>query len=169
MLLGIFLIMRFEAILAIAWSLSGYKELKLTTKLFIGCRLLIETKYELSKFGHAENSYFRVSTRFLRKFLGQYYMVFASFSGPLDWIVHILVWFERSLHPAQVRWQSCPWELRWMTSQVDEGMWIHLGGSGANGLIHSFSLLFAVLNCKFSLFLIHRSFFGKKEVRCWNM
>lgn len=29
-----------------------------------------------------------------------------------------------------------------MTSQVDEGMWIHLSGSGANGLIHSFSLLF---------------------------
>ena len=103
LLLGIFLIMRFEAILAIAWSLSGYKELKLTTKLFIGCRLLIQTKYELSKFGHAENSYFRVSTRFLRKFLGQYYMVFASFSGPLHLSVLILVWFERSLHPAQVR------------------------------------------------------------------
>ena len=36
--------MGFEAIQAIAWSLSGYKELKLTTKLFIGCRLLIQTQ-----------------------------------------------------------------------------------------------------------------------------
>ena len=45
-------------------------------------------------------------------------------------------------------------------------MWIHLGGSGANGLNHSFSVLFAVLKYNFSLFLIHRSFFGKKDVRC---
>ena len=36
--------MRFEAIQAIAWSLFGYKELKLTTKLFIGCCLLIQTQ-----------------------------------------------------------------------------------------------------------------------------
>ena len=32
---------------------------------------------------------------------------FASFSGVLDWIVLILVWFERSLHSAQVSGQSC--------------------------------------------------------------
>ena len=43
-LLGIFLKMRFEAVLAIAWSLSGYKELKLTTELFTGCCLLIQTQ-----------------------------------------------------------------------------------------------------------------------------
>ena len=36
--------MRFEAVLAIAWSLSGYKELKLTTELFTGCCLLIQTQ-----------------------------------------------------------------------------------------------------------------------------
>jgi len=29
--------MHFEAIQAIAWSVFGYKDLKLTTKLFIGC------------------------------------------------------------------------------------------------------------------------------------
>ena len=32
----------------------------------------------------------------------------AFFSGVLDWIVLILVWFERSLHFAQVIGQSCP-------------------------------------------------------------
>ena len=36
--------MHFEAIQAIAWSLFGYKELKLTTKLFIGCCPLIKTQ-----------------------------------------------------------------------------------------------------------------------------
>ena len=33
---------------------------------------------------------------------------FASFSGVLDRIVLILVWFERSLHSAQATGQSCP-------------------------------------------------------------
>ena len=33
---------------------------------------------------------------------------FASFSAILDLIVLILVWFERSLHSAQVSEQSCP-------------------------------------------------------------
>ena len=32
----------------------------------------------------------------------------AFFSHVLDWIVLILVWFERSLHFAQVIAQSCP-------------------------------------------------------------
>ena len=32
---------------------------------------------------------------------------FACFSGVLVWIVLILVWFERSLHSAQVRGQIC--------------------------------------------------------------
>ena len=43
-LLGIFRKMHFETIQAIAWSLFGYKELKITTKLFIGCCLLIQTQ-----------------------------------------------------------------------------------------------------------------------------
>ena len=63
---------------------------------------------------------------------------FAFFSGVLDWIVFILVWFERPLHSAHVSRQSCPWPLKLMTSQVVEGMWIHTqavtGSSGANGL-----------------------------------
>ena len=38
---------------------------------------------------------------------------FSSFSGVLDWIVLILVWFERSLHwTAQVSEESCPWPLK---------------------------------------------------------
>ena len=53
---------------------------------------------------------------------------FASFSGVLDWIVLILVWFERSLHSAQVSGQSCPWRLKLMTSQRVERMWIRTGG-----------------------------------------
>ena len=53
---------------------------------------------------------------------------FASFSGVLDWIVLILVWFERSLQSAQVSEQSCPWPLKLMTSQGVERTWIHMSG-----------------------------------------
>ena len=55
---------------------------------------------------------------------------FASFSGVLDWIVLILVWFERSLHSAQVSAESCPWPLKLMTSQRVERSWIRTGGYG---------------------------------------
>ena len=55
---------------------------------------------------------------------------FASFSGVLDWIVLILVWFERSLRSAQVSGQSCPWPLKLMTSQGVERTWIRTGGYG---------------------------------------
>ena len=55
---------------------------------------------------------------------------FALFSGVLDWIVLILVWFERSLHSAHISGQSCPWPLKLMTSQVVEGTWIRTGGYG---------------------------------------
>ena len=50
------------------------------------------------------------------------------FSGVLDWIVLILVWFKRSLHSAQVSGQSCPWPLKLMMSQVVERTWIRMGG-----------------------------------------
>ena len=46
----------------------------------------------------------------------------------------ILVWFERSLHSAQVSGQSCPRPLKLMTSQAVERTWIGTGGLGANGL-----------------------------------
>ena len=55
---------------------------------------------------------------------------FASFSGVLDWIVLILVWFERSLHSAQVSEESCPWPLKLVTSQRVERTWICTGGYG---------------------------------------
>ena len=55
---------------------------------------------------------------------------FACFSGVLDWIVLILVWFERSLHSAQVSKESCPWPLKLMTSQWVERTWIRTGGYG---------------------------------------
>ena len=55
---------------------------------------------------------------------------FAPFSGVLDWIVLILVWFERSLHSARVSGQSCPWTLKLMTSQRVERTWIRTGGYG---------------------------------------
>ena len=55
---------------------------------------------------------------------------FASFSGVLDWIVLILIWFERSLHSAQVSRQSCTWRLKLMTSQAVERTWICTGGYG---------------------------------------
>ena len=43
---------------------------------------------------------------------------FAFFASVLDWIVLILVWFERSLHAAHVSGQSCPWLFKLMMSQV---------------------------------------------------
>ena len=52
----------------------------------------------------------------------------AFFSGVLDWIVLILVWFERFLHSAQVSGQSFPWPLKCMTSQEVEATWIRMGG-----------------------------------------
>ena len=55
---------------------------------------------------------------------------FAFFSGVLDWIVLILVWFERSLHSAQVSRQSYPWQSKLMTSQAVERTWIHMGVYG---------------------------------------
>ena len=53
---------------------------------------------------------------------------FASFSCVLDWIVLILVWFERSLHFTRVTEESCPWTLKLMTSQRVERTWIRTGG-----------------------------------------
>ena len=47
-----------------------------------------------------------------------------------DRIVLILVWFERSLHLAQVSGQSCPWPLKMMTSPAGEETWIRTGGNG---------------------------------------
>ena len=54
--------------------------------------------------------------------------LFAFFTGVLDWIVRILVLFERSLHSAQVSRQSYPCPLKRMTSQVVERTWIRMGG-----------------------------------------
>ena len=52
---------------------------------------------------------------------------FAFFSGVLDWIVLILVWFERSLHSAQVSGQSYPWKSKLMMSQaVERTLFIYL-------------------------------------------
>ena len=56
-------------------------------------------------------------------FRSMLHVFFAFFSGVLDWIVLILVWFERSLYSAQVRGESCPWPLK-MTSQAVERTWI---------------------------------------------
>ena len=53
---------------------------------------------------------------------------FAIFPGVLDWIVLILVWFERSLHSAQVSGQSWPWPLKLMMSRGLERTWIRTGG-----------------------------------------
>ena len=55
---------------------------------------------------------------------------FAFFSSVLDWIVLILVWFERSLHSAPVSGQSWPWPLELMTSRGVERTWIRTGGYG---------------------------------------
>ena len=53
---------------------------------------------------------------------------YAFFSGVLDRIVLILVWFEGSVHSAQGSGQSCPRPLKLMTSQGVERTWIRTGG-----------------------------------------
>ena len=68
-----------------------------------------------------------------RDFHGNFWVnvtwLFAFFSGVLYWIVLILVWFERSLLPAQIRGQCCSRSLKLMTSQAVERTWIRTGGS----------------------------------------
>ena len=71
-------------------------------------------------------------------FRSMLHVFFAFISGVLDWIVLILVGFERSLHSAQVSRQSCPWPIKLMMSEAVEGTWIctgSYGSSGANGLM----------------------------------
>ena len=58
------------------------------------------------------------------KFSGQCYMVFCLFSCVLDWIMLILVWFERTLHSLKVSRQSYPGQSKLMTSQAVERTWI---------------------------------------------
>ena len=77
---------------------------------------------------------------------------FASFSGVLDWIVLILVWFERSLYSAQHSEESCPWPLKLMTSQRVERTWIRTGGSGANGLNFDYMNRVNEMNWKYIIF-----------------
>ena len=38
-------------------------------------------------------------------------------------LLEALVWFERFLAPTKVRWQSCLWALKLMTSQTVQGRW----------------------------------------------
>ena len=54
--------------------------------------------------------------------------LFAFFSGVLDWIVLLLVWFKRSLHSAHVGRQICPWPLELMTSLVSTRRDVDLHG-----------------------------------------
>ena len=54
----------------------------------------------------------------------------AFFSGVLDWIVLILVWFERFLHSAPLK---NSWHHKWYKGRGST--WAVTGGSGANGLI----------------------------------
>ena len=71
-----------------------------------------------------------VEQDFHRNFQVKITWFFAFFSSVLDWIVPILVWFERSLHSAQVGRQSCPWLLKLMTSKLVESTWTSTGSYG---------------------------------------
>ena len=73
---------------------------------------------------------------------------FAFFSGVLDWIVLILVWFERYLHSTQVSGQIYPWPFKLMTSQVVQrsgSARAVTGGSGANWLRYKYNVVNEVL------------------------
>ena len=68
---------------AVFWSMSCYEELKLIIKLFTGRT--------------------RCGKIFMEIFWSMLHFFFAFFSGVLNWIELILVWFERSFHLAQAR------------------------------------------------------------------
>ena len=67
---------------------------------------------------------------FMERFRPMLHGSFPFFSGVLNWILIILVWFKRSLHSAQGSGQSCPWPLKLMTSHAVERTWIRTGGYG---------------------------------------
>ena len=70
-----------------------------------------------------------VEQDFLGNFRGNVTWFFCLYSpGVLDWVVLILVWFERSFPFAQVSGQSYPWLLKLMTSQAAERTRIRTGG-----------------------------------------
>ena len=106
---------------------------------------------------------------------------FASFSGVLDWIVLILVWFERSLHSTQDSEESCPWPLKLMTSQRAERTWIRTGGYGRfrGEWVNAFSFDKVHIFTRFGLaFTLQRSNEGLREryrkgkiwlVRFWHL
>ena len=80
--------------------------------------------------------------------------VFTFFSAVLDWVVLILVWFERSLHSAQVGGQSGPWPLKLMTWKAVESTWSGMGSYRRLGgewvkrkKKHSKYRLFLILSC----------------------
>ena len=69
----------------------------------------------------------RKDRQFSCKFSSQCYPAFCLFLWCPCRIELIVVWFERSLHSAQVSGQSCPWPSKLMMSQGVEGTWFHTG------------------------------------------
>ena len=55
---------------------------------------------------------------------------FASFSGVLDWIVLILVWFERSLHSAPVSGHKLSMTVKTDDVTSSRSTWTSMGGYG---------------------------------------
>ena len=55
---------------------------------------------------------------------------FASFSGVLDWIVLILVWFERSLHSAPVSGHKLSITVKTDDVTSSRNVWTSMGGYG---------------------------------------
>ena len=120
-------------------KVSGYKSQSTGKRRSIaGCRLLLRTLLVGKVFKKA----FRILELDERKgrwvveqdFHGNFQVnvtwFFAFFSGFLDWIVLILIWFERSLHSAEVSGQSCPWPLKLMMSQAVEETCIGMDAYG---------------------------------------
>ena len=69
-----------------------------------------------------------VGQDFQWNFLVKVTRFFASFSGLFDLIALIWACLKRSLLLAQVSCQSCPRQLKLMTSRVVQGTWLNKGG-----------------------------------------
>ena len=113
----------FSLLLPHFFSLAGH----LVGFIFVGT--VLRTAYRILGLGERKGRW-AMEQDFHGDFQVNVIRFFAFFSGVLYWIVLILVWFERSLHSAQVSRQSCPWQLKLMMPQAVERTWICTGGYG---------------------------------------
>ena len=150
--------MRFEASRVVYWSLSCYRELKLTTNPFTGHTLhglLIQMQNislwssgmhrKQQNFPFSPPLFFRFSWSFFFSlaehlvgfiFMEVYRSILHGFLpfSPVSLTKLCSFWYGLKYLFTLHSGKSWPWPLKLMTSRGVERTWIRTGGSGANGL-----------------------------------